>query len=212
MRSSDRVRLDPSSSGRSTWRGPAQPGEEATPRLVFEQPWSQTLFVFTALLSVALICWLYQREGKASTASKVVLAAIRIALVFLAMFMLSEAVLSVGRTGLPYLAILIDDSRSEGIVDQYDKPEVKAALDGLAAATGPVAKALPAAPAAGVETETKRLDIAKGLILKDEARLLRELEKQHKVRIYLVGNRTTELGKVDRAADLPAAVKAVQGD
>ena len=49
---------------------------------------------------------------------------------------------------------------------------------------------LPAAPAA--ETETKRLDIAKGLILKDEARLLRELEKQHKVRIYLVGNRTTE--------------------
>ena len=58
---------------------PAQPGEEATPRLVFEQPWSQTLFVFTALLSVALICWLYQREGKASTASKVVLAAIRIA-------------------------------------------------------------------------------------------------------------------------------------
>ena len=119
--------------------------------------------MFTALFSVALICWLYHREGKASTASKVVLAAIRIALVFLAMFMLSEAVLSVGRTGLPYLAILIDDSRSQGIVDQYDKPEVKAALDALAAASRPDALAEPAAPA--VETQTTRLDIAKGLDL-----------------------------------------------
>jgi von Willebrand factor type A domain len=188
---------------------PAQPGEQTTPRLVLEQPWSQTLFVFTALGSVALICWLYHREGKASTASKVMLAAIRIALVFLAMFMLSEAVLSVGRTGLPYLAILIDDSRSDGIVDQYDKPEVKATLDGLAAASRQEAKGDPTAPSA--EPETKRLDIAKGLILKDQARLLQELQKQHKVRLYLVGNRTTELGKVDRAADLPAAVEAVRG-
>ena len=90
---------------------------------------------------MALICWLYRREGKASTASKVVLAGLRIALVLLAMFMLSEAVLSVERTGLPYLTILIDDSASQGIVDQYDKPEVKTALDELAAASRQEAKA-----------------------------------------------------------------------
>ena len=104
---------------------PPQPGEGIAPNIRLEQPWPQWLFVFTALGSIALICWLYRHEGKASTASKVALAAIRIALVLLAMFMLSEAVLSVERTGLPYLAILIDDSESEGIVDQYDKPEVK---------------------------------------------------------------------------------------
>ena len=69
--------------------------------------------VFTVLGSVALICWLYRHEGKASTASKVVLAGLRIALVLLAMFMLSEAVLSVERTGLPYLTILVDDSASQ---------------------------------------------------------------------------------------------------
>ena len=126
---------------------PAQPGEATTPRIRFEQPWSQTLFVFTALGSVALICWLYRREGKASTASKVLLAGLRIALVLLAMFMLSEAVLSVERTGLPYLTILIDDSASQGIVDQYDKPEVKTALDELAAASRPEAKGKTAAAA-----------------------------------------------------------------
>ncbi len=78
------------------------------------------------------------------------------------MFMLSEAVLSVGRTGLPYLTILIDDSASERIVDQYDKPEVKTALDDLAAASRHEAKAARSRPS--TELETTRLEIAKGLI------------------------------------------------
>ena len=80
------------------------------------------LLVFTTAVSVTLIIWLYRREGKASTATKIFLAGLRIALVLLAMFMLSEAVLSVERTGLPSLAILVDDSASERIVDQYQKP------------------------------------------------------------------------------------------
>lgn len=187
---------------------PPQPGEETTPRLVFEQPWSQTFLVFTALGSVALICWLYRREGKASTATKIVLAGIRIALVFLAMFMLSEAVLSVGRTGLPYLTILIDDSRSEGIVDQYDRPEVKTALDRLAALSRPEARAQTTSPA--LEPQTTRLDVAKGLILQDQARLLRELEKQHKVRLYLVSSQARQLVEVDRPVDIPPAIEAVR--
>ena len=159
---------------------------------------------------MALICWLYRREGKASTASKVLLAGVRIALVFLAMFMLSEAVLSVERTGLPYLTILIDDSASQRIVDQYDKPEVKTALDGLAAASRQEAKGKTAAPPA--EDQTTRLDIAKGLILKDQARLLRELEKQHKVRLYLVSNAARLLAEVDRPVDIAAGGRDGAGD
>ena len=67
------------------------------------------------------------RGQGADVRSKLLLAGLRIVLVLLAMFMLSEAVLSVERTGLPYLTILIDDSASERIADQYEKPEVKAA-------------------------------------------------------------------------------------
>ena len=111
----------------------------------------------------------------------------RIALVLLAIFMLNEAVLSVARTGLPYLTILIDDSASERITDQYDKPEETAAL----AALGTAMILTPA-----------RLAVAKGLILKDKARLLRDLEKEHKVRLYLVSNTARLLAEVDRPGDL----------
>jgi hypothetical protein len=187
---------------------PPRPGEGITPRLRFEEPWPQWLLVFTALGSIALICWLYRREGKASTASKVLLAAVRIALVLLAMFMLSEAVLSVERTGLPYLTILIDDSESQRIVDQYDKPEVTTALDLLVANARPEAIGKTASPPA--ENQTTRLDIAKGLILKDDARLLHELEKQHKVRLYLVSNAARLLAEVDRPIDIANAVEMVR--
>ena len=66
------------------------------------------------------------REGVA--ASKVLLAGLRMALVLLAMFMLRGR--AVGRAdGLPYLTILVDDSASGRIADQYEKPEVKTALE-----------------------------------------------------------------------------------
>ena len=118
------------------------------------------------------------------------------------MFMLSEAVLSVERTGLPYLTILIDDSASQRIADQYEKPEVKAALEALAVA--------------GQEGgQTTRLAIAKGLILKDRARLIRELEKQHKVRLYRVSNAAQLLAEVDRPDQVERGaelVRAIEAD
>jgi hypothetical protein len=133
---------------------------------------------------------------------------LRITLVLLAMFMLSEAVLSVERTGLPYLTILIDDSASQRIADQYEKPEVKSALDRLAASAWPVANGTSAALPG--EHQTTRLDLTKGLILKDQARLLRELEKQHKVRLYKVSTAAQLLAEVDRPADLPKAEAEVR--
>ena len=161
-------------------------------RLRLEQAWPQWLVVFTVLLSAALVVWLYWHEGKASRASKLLLASLRMALVLLAMLMLSEVVLSVKRTGLPYLTILVDDSASQGIADQYEKPEVKAALDALA---GPAQA-----------DQTTRLAIAKGLILKDRARLIRELEKEHKVRLYRVSKAATLLAEVDRPSDVEGAL------
>jgi hypothetical protein len=188
---------------------PPNAGEATNPRIRFEQPWDQSLLVFTAVLSVVLIIWLYRHEGKASTATKMFLAGLRITLVLLAMFMLSEAVLSVERTGLPYLTILIDDSDSQRIADQYEKPEVQKALDELAALSRPDEKGAVAKTPAG--NETTRLDIAKGLILKDQAKLLSELEKQHKVRLYLVSSATRKLADVDRPQELEAAKKSVRG-
>ena len=175
---------------------PARAGEAINPQIRFEQPWQQWSVLFTILASAALIGWLYWHEGKASRTTKVLLASLRMALVLLAMFMLSEAVLSVERTGLPYLTILVDDSASQRIADQYEKLEERTALEAIAA------------PAKS--DQTTRLAIAKGLILKDRSRLIRELEKQHKVRIYRVSNSAQRVAEVDRPADVPGAEKELR--
>ena len=115
---------------------------------------------------------------------------------------------------MPYLTILIDDSASEQIADQYEEPEVKAALDALAAASRPRGRGH-SRRADRHEAQTTRLDIAKGLILKDKARLIRELEKQHKVRLYRVSNTARLLAEVDRPADLDRRVekmRAIEAD
>ena len=199
---------------------PARPGEAIRPHIRYEQPWEQWVLVFTVLGAAGLIIWLYRHEGRTTAASKVVLAGLRIMLVLLAVFMLSEAVLSVGREGLPYLTILVDDSASEQINDQYEDPEIRAKLDALAAsaeatpraagAASPGGAAVPAAGTGDGAARTSRLAIAKGLILKDNAQLIRELQKQYKVRIYRVSNSARLVADVDKADALGRAVESVR--
>jgi hypothetical protein len=186
---------------------PPRAGERINPHIRFEQLWPQWVYVFVVLGSVALILWLYRHEGKASLPSKLMLAALRIALVFLAIFMLSEAVLSVTRTGLPFVTILVDDSASQRIADQYAEPDVTAALGALAAAAADP-KAAPAA--ADEKSQTARLEIAKGLILKDNAMLLRALQKQHRVKLYAVSNAVRPLAEIDRPDQIGKAAAALR--
>src|SRR3954452_10049301 len=80
---------------------PARAGEAITPQLRFERAWSQGVTLLVILSCAALIVWIYRREGAAPTWYKMILAALRTALVVLTVFMLSEAVLSVERVGLP---------------------------------------------------------------------------------------------------------------
>jgi hypothetical protein len=198
---------------------PARAGEAISPHIRYEQPWAQWLLVFTVLGGAGFIVWIYRREGQATATSKVGLAALRIMLVLLAVFMLSEAVLSVERTGLPYLTILVDDSASEQISDQYESPEIRSKLDALAApeaesrapgAPSPKGVGVAAAGSGDGEARTSRLAIAKGLILNDKARLIRELQKQYKVRIYSVSNSARLVADVDKADALGRAVESVR--
>ena len=185
---------------------PPQAGEAISPRIRLEQPWPQWLGLAVVLGGSALIIWLYRREGKAAAFYKYLLAGIRICLLLLLVFMISEAVLSVERTGLPYLTFMIDDSASEQIADQYELPETRAALQSLAdQAAGPTASTAPVAAGDSPAAEVPRIEIAKGLVLKDKARLIGELQKQHKVRLYLVSNSARLLAEVDRPAEIVSA-------
>ena len=52
----------------------------------------------------------------------------RLALIVLAMLMIAQFSLSLERTGLPYVAVLLDDSLSMTIVDRYED-QLRKALD-----------------------------------------------------------------------------------
>jgi hypothetical protein len=175
---------------------PARAGEAITPQLRFERAWSQGVTLLVILASAALIVWIYRREGSAPTWYKMVLAALRTALVVLAVFMLSEAVLSVERVGLPYFVIIADDSASMQREDQYADPKVKAAAAELAGGSG--------------KAEASRLAIAQGWLARDDGQLLRELQKQHKVKLYLVSSAARPLSEVDRPGDVEPALKRFQ--
>ncbi|MDB5353297.1 MAG: putative rane protein [Planctomycetota bacterium] len=178
---------------------PAQAGEAITPRIQFEQPWSQWLLALVVIGSAALIIWLYRREGSAPMWYKMMLATMRIVLVLLAVFMLSEAVLSIERTGLPYFIVMTDDSASATVVDQYADPKAKAAAGALARAAGKS------------ETQATRLAVAQGILLKDNAALIKALEQQHKVKLYRASNDAVSLAEVDRPEDLKKAIEQING-
>jgi hypothetical protein len=188
---------------------PPESGEAISPRLRLEQPWAQWLLIAVVVGGSSLIIWLYRRDGRASAATKVLLAGIRITLLLLIVFMLSEAVLSVERTGLPSLTIMIDDSASARIADQYVRPETRAALETLAGQAAPPPSSGPTGSASQPQPprigEPTRIEIAKGLILKDSGKLIRELQKQHKVRLYVVSNTARLLAEVDRPEELAQA-------
>ncbi|MFO0909282.1 MAG: VWA domain-containing protein [Isosphaeraceae bacterium] len=172
---------------------PARAGEAITPSLRFEQPWPQGVTLLVTLGCIVFVVWLYRREGQAPWGYRALLASLRIGLILLAIFMLSEAVLSIERTGLPYFVVMIDDSASQQVVDQYDDPKEKTAADALAKQTG--------------QAEASRWAVGEGLLTRDRSRLLAELQKQNKVRLYLTSTGPRLIAEIDKPEDVEAAAK-----
>ena len=175
---------------------PARAGEAIVPAIRFEQAWPQWVTLLVVLGAAAFVIELYRREGQAPPAYKIVLATIRVMLVLLAIFMLSEAVLSVERTGLPYFVVMMDDSASAQVVDQYEDPALKAAAADLAKAAG--------------KPEASRFAVAQGLLEQGGGKLLKELQKQNKVRLYSVSTSPRVLAEIDKPEDLPRALEAIK--
>ncbi len=172
---------------------PARVGEAIVPQIRFEQPWPQAVTLLVVLGCAGLIIWLYRREGQAPLPYKMVLAALRIMLVLLAIFMLSEAVLSVERTGLPSFVVMVDDSASEAMVDQFEDAKTKRALANLSR-----------------KPEPSRLAVAQGWLAQNDGQILRELQKQNKVRLYLVSTAARLLSEVDKPEDVSGALEKLR--
>jgi len=172
---------------------PAAPGEELTPSLRFERPWSQSLGLLVAAAGIALIVKLYLSERGASLGYRLTLATIRSALLLLTMFLVAEAVLVVERVDLPYLAILTDNSASMAREDQYPDPTTQSRVGELVERTE--------------QPDRSRFSIARAWLTEDQGALLRELRRRHRIKLYSVSNAARELAEVNTPEDLEAALE-----
>jgi hypothetical protein len=171
----------------------ARPGEQVSAHIRFEQPWNQLAALAVAGLGAAFIIWLYRREGALPSGLRRLLTGLRIALILLAMFLLSEAVLSVDRTGLPTFVVMVDDSASASIADPYEDPKARATADELAKAAK--------------KDQPSRLALAQGWLGRDDGAVLRDLQKDHRLRLYLASGTARPLAEIDAADQLAPALE-----
>lgn len=132
-------------------------------------PWATLLLVVLAVGFVAVAYW---REGAAiSRRYRIVLAALRLTILGMLLLMIAQVTLSLTRTGLPYLAVLMDDSLSMTTVDRDAEKPRKALADRM--------------QNAGLgKAEASRWNLLRTLTTEDNAALLRKLAAGHKLRAY----------------------------
>lgn len=172
-------------------------------------PWLTLLFV---VFAVVFVVTTYLRENReAPVALRMLLATIRMTLVGIVLLMLAQFALSFSRTGLPYVAVLVDDSLSMTIVDHYDETLRKKLLERIRHE--------------GLD-EPSRWNLAQTLLTERNGSLLASLAKNYKLRFYfLTGITPAQAGDVDglvkqlkahepvgEASRLGAAVRGVLED
>lgn len=150
-------------------------------------PW---LTVLMALGAAALVAGLYTREaGDAGRRYRALLTILRLTALALVALMIAEFVLSLQRTGLPYVVIAIDDSASMSIVDRYDDEELRGRLQRQT-------------QAAELD-ELSRINLAKALLLNGDSELLRGIARRYKLKVYFLSDAAREqAGGVDELTDV----------
>lgn len=135
-------------------------------------PWVTLLFV---IVTVGWVSYIYSREiTAAGRAFRAALVMIRLALIAIVLFMIAEFSLSLERTGLPTVAILVDDSASMGIDDRYDDKKLLALVNRRI-------------EAADLDLPN-RLNLAKTVLLGKGTDLLAAVERRYRLKLYFVSS------------------------
>lgn len=160
---------------------PDSPGQGTSWNFTHDFPWPTWLLLLFLTAAIAFVVLVYRRDaGHLAPWQRSILTLLRLASLAVALFFLSQAMLSVERTGLPYLLVLVDTSASMGTLDRYAKSD-----------EAELARRLAEGNRLGPPT---RLAQAQGLLLADNARLLRDLAQNHKLRLHSVAESDAVIG------------------
>ncbi|MGA2618704.1 MAG: hypothetical protein ABSF26_13910 [Thermoguttaceae bacterium] len=173
------------------WLGLAGPRGEGTAwRLAGRWPWPPWLTLLAAAAAIAFVVAIYLREGRhTSRRYRLALAVVRLAALAVVAAMVAQVEISLRRTGLPLVAVLLDDSRSMAMLDNYPQPLRESLVRRLTHAP-PQARQL------------TRWNLARGLLAEDQGAVLAELAESYKLRFYfLTGLRAS------RRSDVPGILE-----
>ena len=180
------------------------PGMGVAWRLDFHWPWPAWCTLLGLAALAAAIVGIYLRESRqASRRYRLALAAIRLLVLGLVLLMIAQVELSLQRTGLPFVVVIIDDTRSMTTVDHYDE-DVRKSLEDR------VARALqikpPEDPAAELKAKLlSRWNIARALYAEHDGMLLSALADSHKLRFYYLSDM-----KASQGADVPGILRQLK--
>jgi len=179
---------------------PSAPGQGTTWNLSSDFPWPTWVLVLFVLFAIIFVIAIYRRDaGHLAPWQRWLLSALRLATLGTVLFLLSQAMLLIERTGLPYLLVLVDVSNSMGTVDSSTKSaEVE---------TG---RRLVETNQLGPAT---RLAQAQGLLLDNNGQLLRRLVANHKLRLHTVAEGDALLGPESSLndADVDSLLPLIRG-
>lgn len=175
------------------------PGEGTAWRLDWRVPGPAWLIAVGAVSLLVLVVWVYLRDGANLRGhQRGLLVVLRLAVFALIVAMLTELSLTVERTGLPSIAVMIDNSASMSLRDQYPSGSQSARMaSGLAQTPG---------------RDGHRLALAQDVLTRSGGQFLMELEREHQVRLYRFADTAspleiTDLGEQPASTVLPAGGK-----
>jgi hypothetical protein len=176
---------------------PAPAGERTDWRFEFSRlggDWVSAAALLFAGVAVVYLLTVYRRDaGRGSRRLRTLLPALRLAVIALAALCLFQLTLSVGRIGLPVIALVIDDSASMSLEDRYPDDRTNELVDRLARDKN----------AAG--SAKSRMALTQAILTHHDGQFLRRLLEHYKLRLYRFSDTATRVGTRDfaGAGDLP---------
>ena len=163
---------------------PTGPGQGTEWNLQWNAPWPVWLPDWVVLLLgtaiIFLLIYAYLKDTiHLDLPKRAGLLSIRLTLFVIVLLFLTKLTLTIHRTGLPFIALLIDDSASMGLEDDYSQAWSKEYN----------------AQAQQMGQGKNRLNLVKSFLLQNDAQFLRSLQKKHKLRLYHFSEACIPLGE-----------------
>lgn len=161
------------------------PGEGTQWRIDWRSPAPSWMIALAAVGLILYVGWVYRRDGESlQLRQRLTLTVLRLLVFGVILAMLTELSLTVERTGLPSVALMIDTSASMSLQDQYPPGSAAASL----------ANAISLLPG----RDAHRLALTQELLTRNNGQLLRDLQRNHQLRLY----RFAESASLLEAGDL----------